>query len=197
MDLATATGIGDKLVAAVAPFCSQVAVAGSVRRQKPEVKDIEVVALPTDPEGMIAALAPFGTFIKPGTPEVIPWEAKPDARYLRMMLAEEIKLDLFIGNPHNLGALLTMRTGSGVGPRGAWEGFIPALFGRWKEVSDGGRMLECLPTLPDGRQVSVPTEAEFFRVCGVQLIPPQERATRKNLIPIPGYHLNLDTLTFV
>ena len=114
-----------------------------------------------------------------------------------MMLNEGVKLDLFLANEHNWGPLLAMRTGSGTGPRGPWEGFVPAAFARWKEVSGGGRMIDCLPTLPDGRSVSVPTEEGFFDLCGIHFIPPQARATRKDLSPIPGYTLDIGSLTFV
>lgn len=197
MDIKEAVQIGNVLVKSTAAFCHQVEVAGSVRRQKSEVKDIELVARPSDMMGLIEALRRHGAFIKPGTQEIIPWEPKPDARYLRMMLNEGIKLDLFLANQHNWGPLFAMRTGSGTGPKGPWEGFVPALFGRWKEVSGGGRMVDCLPTLPDGRSVSVPTEVEFFSLCGVEWVEPNERQTRKALKPIPGYGLDLSSLIFV
>lgn len=197
MNIKEAEEIGSALVAVAGPFCHTVVVAGSVRRQKPEVKDIELVARAADMTGLVAALRSRGAFIKPGTQEIIPWEPKPDARYLRMMLNEGVKLDLFLANEHNWGPLLAMRTGSGTGPRGPWEGFVPALFARWREVSGGGRMLNCLPTLPDGRSVSVPTEEGFFNLCGAHFIPPQARATRKDLSPIPGYTLDIGSLTFV
>lgn len=197
MDIKEAVEIGNALAISTAPFCHQVEVAGSVRRQKSEVKDIELVARPSDMMGLIGALRRHGAFIKPGTQEIIPWEPKADARYLRMMLNEGIKLDLFLANQHNWGPLLTMRTGSGTGPKGPWEGFVPALFGRWKEVSGGGRMVDCLPTLPDGRSVSVPTEVGFFSLCGVEWVEPSERQTRKALKAIPGYGLDLSSLTFV
>ena len=197
MDIGEAVQIGNELVISTAPFCHQVEVAGSVRRQKSEVKDIELVARPSDMMGLIGALRRHGAFIKPGTQEIIPWEPKTDARYLRMMLNEGIKLDLFLANGDNWGPLFAMRTGSGTGPKGPWEGFVPAMFLRWREISGGGRMVNCLPTLPDGRSISVPTEEGFFSLCGVEWVEPSERQTRKALKPIPGYGLDLSSLIFV
>ena len=197
MDIKEATGIADALKISSAPFCHQVEVAGSVRRGKADVKDIELVAHPADIQGLISALRSHGAFIKPGTQEIIPWEPKADARYLRMMLNEGVKLDLFLSVGTNWGPLFAMRTGSGTGPRGPWEGFVPALFGRWKEVSGGGRMVDCHPTLPDGRSVACTSEAEFFSLCGAQWVEPSERQTRKALKTIPGYQLDISGLNFI
>lgn len=197
MDIKEAEQIGKALVATAAPFCHQVEVAGSVRRGKADVKDIELVAHPADIQGLISALRNRGAFIKPGTQEIIPWEPKADARYLRMMLNEGVKLDLFLSVGTNWGPLFAMRTGSGTGPRGPWEGFVPALFLRWREVSGGGRMVDCHPTLPDGRKVSVLSEEAFFRLCGVEWVEPEGRKTKKDVKPIPGYQLDISGLNFI
>jgi hypothetical protein len=156
-----------------------------------------LVARPYDMMGLIEALRRHGAFIKPGTQEIIPWEPKPDARYLRMMLNEGIKLDLFLANQHNWGPLFAMRTGSGTGPKGPWEGFVPAMFLRWREISGGGRMVNCLPTLPDGRSISVPTEEGFFKICGVEWVQPENRRTRKDVVSIQDYRLDLTGCVFV
>jgi DNA polymerase/3'-5' exonuclease PolX len=38
--------IAERLVARLAPFCHRIEIAGSLRRHKPEVRDIELVAIP-------------------------------------------------------------------------------------------------------------------------------------------------------
>lgn len=38
--------IATRAEAALAPYCHRISIAGSVRRQRPQVKDIEIEALP-------------------------------------------------------------------------------------------------------------------------------------------------------
>lgn len=177
MQLDEAQAIARALVQRVRRVVDRIEVAGSVRRLKPTVKDIELVALVSDYDRLYAKLAPTGRFIKPGVPGVIDWAPKPDARYVRMLLNEGIKLDLFIASPQNWGGIFAMRTGSGVGPDGtAFSGFIPMMFSRWKRVSKGGRMSGGQPTLPDGTMLPVPEEQSFFDLCKARWVPPEERS---------------------
>lgn len=180
MDLKKAFVIASRLVNLASPACSRVEIAGSIRREKPDVKDIELVAIVNDYVTLFERLKSAGKFIKPGVPEVIEWAPKPNAKYVRMMLLEGIKLDLFIANPDNWGALYCMRTGSGVGPDGnPFSGFVPQMFKQWKKVSGGGRMSGCQPTMPDGLQLSTPEEIDFFELCGVEWVEPKCRLDRK------------------
>src|SRR6185436_3773422 len=45
--LTEARQVADALARQMEPYCEQVAVAGSVRRGKPDPKDLEIVAVPT------------------------------------------------------------------------------------------------------------------------------------------------------
>jgi DNA polymerase/3'-5' exonuclease PolX len=179
MDLAEATRASLAVAEAARPSCSRLEVAGSIRRQKTNPKDIELVAIVQDYDRLFRDLACAGQFIKPSVPDIVPWDPKPGAKYLRMLLSEGVKLDLFVGTPDNWGALLAMRTGSAAGPEGQY-GFVPAMFAAWKRRSGGGRMLGCLPTMPDGTSVAVPEEADFFRVCGVRWVEPCDRHSARD-----------------
>lgn len=44
--LAQARAVADLLVSYLAPACERIEIAGSIRREVPEVKDIELVAIP-------------------------------------------------------------------------------------------------------------------------------------------------------
>lgn len=46
MELSNARVIANELVQTLAPFCDRIEIAGSLRRQKPQVHDIDIVALP-------------------------------------------------------------------------------------------------------------------------------------------------------
>lgn len=182
MDINSAAEIAERVRIQVLPHCTRVEVAGSIRRRKPEVKDVELVAIVTDYDGLFRSLTGAGTFIKPGVPDIIPWAPKRGAKYLRMLLSEGIKLDLFIAEPGNWGGIYMMRTGSGAGPDGnPYEGFVPGMFGRWKRISGGGKMTGGYPTLPDGTIINVPEEDDYFRLVGMRPVPPELRA-RKSII---------------
>lgn len=180
MDLEKAKKIADEIATCVTPACSRVTIAGSIRREKPQVKDIELVMIVNDYDVLYRRLRSFGRFIKPGVPSVIDWPPKAGAKYVRMLLDEGIKLDAFIGHHDNWGALLCMRTGSASGPDGnTFNGFVPRMFKQWKKVSGGGRMLGCMPTMPDGLQLATPEELDFFELCGVEWIDPKDRIDAK------------------
>ena len=180
MELKIAEKIADKIISQISHSCSRVSIAGSVRRLKKDVKDIEIVAIVDDYNKLYESLRSVGRIIKPGTPEIIDWPAKKDAKYIRMLLNEDIKLDFFVAHPDNWGGVFAMRTGSAVSPNGEY-GFIPAVFAKWKRKSGGGRMMSCMPTTPDGFCHSVPEERDFFDVCGVKWISPEFRTSAKDV----------------
>lgn len=178
MELNKAHDIAESLLADVTHACVRSEIAGSIRRKKADVKDIELVVRVKDWDGLFEALQKHGEFIKPGVPNIIPWNPKRDAKYLRMLLNEDIKLDLFIATPENWGALYMMRTGSAIGPDGDF-GFVPAMFAAWKRKSGGGKMVSCLPTTPEGLSISVPEEEDFFKLCGVKWVEPENRTSSR------------------
>lgn len=180
MDYNKAKEIADQIVSGISSSCIRAEIAGSIRREKKEVKDIEIVAIVDDYNTLYESLKKFGRFIKPGVPEIVDWPPKAGAKYIRMLINEEIKLDLFVASQENWGALFTMRTGPAAGPDGSY-GFVPAMFTAWKRKSGGGRMMNCLPTTPQGVSINVLEEEDFFKVCGVQWIPPQLRISGRDV----------------
>jgi len=182
MDVTLARKIALRVINDISSTVTRAEIAGSVRREKPSVKDIEIVAIVSDYERFYEKLRGHGRFIKPGTPEIIDWPPKNNAKYIRMYLNSGIKLDLFVGSSDNWGALLCMRTGSGVGPDGnVHNGFIPAMFRRWKKVSGGGKMSGCQPTMPDGLQLSVTEERDYFDLLNVQWVEPNKRISSSDV----------------
>ena len=176
MELSIASHIANRIASDVANHCDRIQVAGSIRRMKPNVKDVEIVAVVSDYDRLYDSLRAHGRFIKPSVPDIIDWEPKRGAKYIRMLLNEEIKLDFFVATPLNWGALLCMRTGSASGPDGnTFNGFIPRMFQRWKKVSGGGKMSNCMPTTPTGEQIAVSEEADFFKLLEVKWVEPVDR----------------------
>lgn len=179
IQLSEASSIANSVLKHIMPALDRGEIAGSIRRQKEIVGDIEIVAISTQRDRLLSLLSDVGQHIKPGVPGVVPWGPKPDAKYLRVRLQEGMNLDLFMASPENWGGLFLMRTGSGSGPDGnSFNGFTPGIFSRWKKLSGGGRMTDCMPTMPTGEQLWIPEEQDFFDLLEMNFVPPEERTSR-------------------
>lgn len=139
MHVREAKAIADDLVSMMSPHCHRIEIAGSIRRARQDVKDIELVAIPkwevrpgndlplfggepervnllhewaelvTRPEG---GLHDYVRWIKPGIHLVLPWPPKPEGKYWRALVGRRIKLDLFLATRDNWGIILAIRTRS-------------------------------------------------------------------------------------
>jgi DNA polymerase (family 10) len=182
IDLHEAESIANKVRQHILPVMDRVEVAGSIRRRKEIVGDIEICGIPADRERLISLLNDVGMMIKPGVPGAVPWTPKVSAKYLRVRLAEGMNLDVFLATPDNWGGLYMMRTGSAADNNGnPFSGFVPSIFKRWKVMSGGGRMTDVMPTMPDGTQLPVPEEQDFFDLLEMDFVPPELRSS-KNII---------------
>jgi DNA polymerase/3'-5' exonuclease PolX len=118
MEHQKAEEIALSIVEILKPHCDKIEVAGSIRRSKPYVKDIEIVALPTDRirtdvygekfkdgrvKAFIETVLQLGAILK-GSPV--------DGRYVQMKLHQGINLDLFIPQADDFFRQLAIRTGS-------------------------------------------------------------------------------------
>ena len=104
MKHANAYWIANDLQEVLAPHCQRLAIAGSLRRGKPEVKDIELVAVPKTKE--IKDL--FGIPTSISELEQFPWSLIGDIekcgqRYKKLRLYDGIGLDIFIVLPPEIG----------------------------------------------------------------------------------------------
>lgn len=182
IDLMHADKIANDVLRHVMPAMDRIEIAGSVRRRKPVVGDIELVGISSQRDRLLSLLSDVGQHIKPGVPGAVPWTPKPTAKYIRVRLNEGMNLDLFMATPENWGGLYLMRTGSAADNNGnPFSGFVPSIFKRWKVLSGGGRMTEAMPTMPTGEQLWVHEEQDFFDLLEMDFVPPEERAS-KNII---------------
>ncbi len=189
------------LVSLLGPCCERIEVAGSIRRRKSEVKDIELMTVAKTVEAPMAGqLSMFGG--EPGRTnlldtEIAQWLEQGRAKlrldkngraamgpaYKRLLVDTEDAgwqaLDLFTVNPPaQFGLILLIRTGSGVGPSGSpADGFGPAMLRRWKQVTGGGYSEAGALRLPSGEIISTPEEADVFLVCRAVWVPPEERVS--------------------
>lgn len=107
MKLEKAHAIANKVKAELEPHCERIEIAGSIRRKKPEVGDIEIVAIPKPYN--------IGLFESGIATVVNQWKkvkGELPCKYTQRILPHGIKLDLFFAQPNNWGLIYALRTGS-------------------------------------------------------------------------------------
>lgn len=160
MKLEQALEIAEKVKALLAPHCERIEIAGSIRRKKPDEKDIEIVAIPK----------PFDTgLFESGIATVVnQWQkvkGELPCKYTQRILPEGIKLDLFFAERGNWGLIYAIRTGSA-------EYSHKVLATEWVKrgyKSEGGYLVA------NGKQIAVPEEEDLFRRIGVPFKAPELR----------------------
>lgn len=179
MNLFQAEDIAQTLVEQMRPHCERIQIAGSIRRQKPNVGDIEIVAIPkweprTDPADLFGAEIPYNVLFgdwsaSAGIEWLKGWNA--DGKFWQGMLPQGIKLDLFLVNDRNWGNQLLVRTGCAefsraVVTHAAEQGFP------FRDGYVRGR---------DGRQLEMPTERDVFALLDLEYVVPEARTGKEAL----------------
>jgi len=106
--------LAEKIVLELTPFCEKIQIAGSIRRQRPDVGDIDIVAIPSH-RGLMRdrMLRTHPRILKDGNSCLI---VELAGRYgpiqVDLWLASAGHGDLFTPTPTNFGSLLICRTGS-------------------------------------------------------------------------------------
>lgn len=173
MTLANAQRVADAIVAEFAPGCERIEIAGSIRRKKEIVNDIEIVAIPkltTDlfgvPDGGTLLAPIIAKHVEGGRLERI----KGGDKYQQYhVVKSRCKLDLFLADAETWGCIFTIRTGSAnfshqlVTPQ-SQNGYCPNGM-RFQ----GGRLLR------NGAAIPTPEEADVFRELGLARVEPKDR----------------------
>lgn len=171
MKLEYAKVIAEELVKQLAPHCERIQIAGSIRREKPEVKDIEIVAIPKPYE--------IGLFESGIATVVNRWEkvkGELPCKYTQRLINLDhspsypergIKLDLFFATPKNWGLILAIRTGSA-----NYSHQVLAM--GW--VRKGYESIEGNLYHKASRwERSIPEEKDLFDLIGIKWVEPKER----------------------
>lgn len=152
--------IAERVKEELAPHCERIVIAGSIRRKKPEVKDIEIVAIPKPYD--------VGIFESGIATVVKKWKkikGELPCKYTQRLLPEGIMLDFFIAEPDNWGNILAIRTGSA-------EYSHRILASEW--VSQGYRSEGGYLYKKEGK-ISLPEEENLFNLLGLPFVPPELR----------------------
>ncbi len=167
---ASARPIAEDYLKRLSPYCAQIEIAGSLRRHKTDVHDIELVLQPK--------FEPGGLFLDPVNrlshviPEVFQdcMVHKNGERMKQIALPQGINLELYIVlPPAHWGVIYAIRTGSAefshwlVTPR-KYRGACPS----HRRVENGA-------VWESDRLVETPTEESFFEALWLDWLEPDER----------------------
>lgn len=170
MELEMARGIARSIIDQLAPFCERIQIAGSIRREVPEVGDIELVVIPATVEEPVGDL--FGEKKRvrhPGFVRVVDSFAKikgdaAEGKYMQRQAAG-IAVDIFTATKDSWGYILAIRTGPA-------EYSHEVLAKQW--VARGFRGHE--GSLYRGNlKAKVPEEHDLYRMLGLTFQQPWER----------------------
>lgn len=171
MELVEAWTIASELMSELAPYCDRIAIAGSIRRKKPEVKDIELVAIPTLPTNLFGNVVDVGRTALDCKLDDLGFPRTRDGqRYKQLMHPAGIKVDLFLVRPPaQWGVIHMIRTG-------------PAEFSQWIVTRRrlGGALPDYMRVRNGGVYIGetlnpTPREEDFFFLLGIPLTEPENR----------------------
>ena len=180
--------IAKRLLEELRPWCDRIEIGGSIRRGKPEVKDIEIVAIPrceviqSDLFGATTNIYPVQSFLHDRERSGEWVNVKGREKYFQYILSDGINLDLFfVTPPAQWGVVYVLRTG-------------PTEFNHWLVTSrqHGG----CLPAFAsmsgagiydNGRLVNMPEEISFLNFLGLGWIEPKDRIPHWQECPIAQF----------
>jgi DNA polymerase/3'-5' exonuclease PolX len=155
MELNQAKAIAERVVEVLRPFCDRIQIAGSIRREKLEVKNIEVVWIPTRRE-----LINFCQAVDKW-PKI---KGQPFGKYTQRQLPG-IKLDLFMAHKDNYGGIMLIRTGD-------WEfskKFMGTILPCHRYKYQDGFLTR------DGIVIPILNEEALFELCSIEYIEPFQR----------------------
>ena len=99
MELERARKIADAVVKRLSPYCQRIEIAGSIRRRKPWVKDVDLVLIPKGLWNLHGELMKLGQIKMSGK------------KIMRVMLGST-QVDLYVADEATWATLLLIRTGS-------------------------------------------------------------------------------------
>jgi len=99
MTLERAQKVADAVVKRLSPYCQRIEIAGSIRRRKPWVNDVDLVLVPKDLWNLHSELMKLG-------------QLKMSGKKIMRVMVGSTQVDLYIAEPETWATLLLIRTGS-------------------------------------------------------------------------------------
>lgn len=157
MELEKAQKMAEAVIKRLEPYCQRIEVAGSIRRHKPTVNDIDIVLIPSDPwnlEHEVLSLAR-------------PFMPKLSGEKLKRFSYNGTQVDLYFATPQTWATLLLIRTGS------KESNIRLATLAKkrgWHLAASGDGLFN-----EKGERVAGDSEESIFRALGLPYQEPEER----------------------
>lgn len=99
MELERAQRIANEVIKRLSPYCKKIEVAGSIRRRKPQVNDIDLVLIPNDLWNLHPELMKLG-------------QLKMSGKKIMRVMIGSTQVDIYVADEATWATLLLIRTGS-------------------------------------------------------------------------------------
>ncbi|MFA7254037.1 MAG: hypothetical protein WC107_05800 [Patescibacteria group bacterium] len=166
LDHKFASGLAIELTRILRPTCERIEIAGSLRRNKPDVGDIEIVCIPSEMPDLFGEMSRNSFAI---TDKLTGYALIKNGEHFKQIDLKYCKCDLFITTPECWGVIFMIRTGSAdfshkmVTPK-QYGGYMPGHL----KVKDG--------RLWNGSTVvETPEEKDIFNAYNMEYIIPEMR----------------------
>lgn len=177
--------IARELQSLLRPACHRIEIAGSIRRHRPEVGDIELVAIPRIETVEVPVFESLFSSVKVETVNLL-WRAleglgdkierlKWGDKYRAFLWPTDetrnVQVDLFTADRDNWGLIFLIRTGSA-----EYSRHIVTELRRHGLVADGGRVYRRGQNgNPIGTPIPTPEEDDIFRMVKKRVLVPLDR----------------------
>lgn len=161
--------LAEKVVAALADLCERIEIAGSLRRGKPMIGDVEIVVQPKRPATLLARLDTWVALNKVHKAVYSDNSRRWGPKYRGLVFpGYPAKVEIFLADADNWGWQLALRTGAADA-----NAFMMTQCQRYDSPF---RSVEGYWQIEGVGRITVPDERELFRLWGSkEVIPPQER----------------------
>ena len=160
MYLSTAQNIANDFIKLIQPYTHRIEIAGSVRREKQQVNDIDIVAIPHSYK--------LEMFLRGD-------EAKKHEIYLQQsgpkhkkVIFKSAKIELWFATKENWGLIYLIRTGSAK--------FSQQMLATWKRVTRGGYSKDGILRDALHKPYCCYEETDVFKYCEMDFVNPINRS---------------------
>ena len=154
IELKRARGIAQEVVKRLSPYCQRIEVAGSIRRKKRQVNDIDLVLVPNDLWNLHHEIMRLG-------------QVRMSGNKIMRVMASNTQVDIYIADEATWATLLLIRTGS------AENNIRPATLAKkrgWHLAASGDGLFN-----ERGERIAGDTEESIYQALGLPYQEPEER----------------------
>ena len=152
MKLEQAKDIANNFISEIKEFCERIEIVGSIRRKKPEVRDIDIVLIPKLRGHLIQKIRRISN-------------VEIQGKKLMRTEYSGVQVDIYFATEENWGILLLVRTGSKKHNIKLCQ----------LAIDMGMKLSSSKGLMKDGNIIASRTEEEIFQALGMDYVKPEDR----------------------